>query len=102
MNEITHTFYHLSTQLTLVGLRVKVSKCKLWNPSRISPSIEILQGCTLVTNGLHILGTPMGSQDFAMHFLDKALFQYVVHINDLPLLGDTHVVLGILSSCVTH
>jgi hypothetical protein len=35
MNEITHTFDHLSTQLTLVVLRVKVSKCKLWNPSNI-------------------------------------------------------------------
>jgi hypothetical protein len=102
MNEITHTFYHLSTQLTLIGLRVKVSKCKRWNPSRIFPSIEILQGCTLVTNGPCILGAPMGSQNFAVHFLDKALFQYMAHINDLPLLGDTHVVLGILSSCVTH
>jgi hypothetical protein len=28
MNEITHAFNHLSTQLTLVGLRVKVLKCK--------------------------------------------------------------------------
>jgi hypothetical protein len=42
MNEITHAFDHLSTQLTLVGLKVKVLKCKLWNPSRIFPSIEIL------------------------------------------------------------
>jgi hypothetical protein len=30
MNEITHAFEHLSTQLTLLGLKVKVSKCKLW------------------------------------------------------------------------
>jgi hypothetical protein len=29
MNEIIHAFDHLSTQLTLVGLRVKVSRCKL-------------------------------------------------------------------------
>jgi hypothetical protein len=35
MNEITHAFDHFSTQLTLVGFRVKVSKCKLWNPSGI-------------------------------------------------------------------
>jgi len=41
MNEITYAFDHLSTQLTLVGLRVKVSKCKLWSPSKISPSIKI-------------------------------------------------------------
>jgi hypothetical protein len=25
-----------------------------------------------------------------------------VHINDLPLLGDIYIVLGILSSCVIH
>ncbi len=29
MNEITHAFDHLSTQLALVGLRVKVS-CDVW------------------------------------------------------------------------
>jgi hypothetical protein len=44
----------------------------------------------------------MGSQDFDMHFLDVALFQDVVHIDDLPFLGDTQIVLGILSSCVIH
>jgi hypothetical protein len=29
----------------------------------------------------------MGFWDFAMHFLDEALFQDVAHINDIPLLG---------------
>jgi hypothetical protein len=29
INEILYVFYHLLTQLDLVGLRVKVSKCKL-------------------------------------------------------------------------
>jgi hypothetical protein len=40
MNEITHAFDHLSAQLTLVGFKVKVSKCKLWNPSKISRDIK--------------------------------------------------------------
>jgi len=50
--------------------------------------IEIPQGCILVTNGLHILGVPMGSQNFATHFLDEVLYQDVAHIDDLPFLGD--------------
>jgi len=100
MNEITHAFDHLSTQLALIGLRVKVSKCKLWSPLKISPGIKILQGYTLVTDGLRILGVPMGFQNFATHFLDKVLSHDVAHINDLPLLGNAHIVLGILSSCV--
>jgi hypothetical protein len=29
MSEITHTFDHLSTSLALIGLRIKMSKCKL-------------------------------------------------------------------------
>ncbi len=70
----THTFDHLLTQLTLVGLKVKMSKCKLWTSSKIFPGIKIFQGCTLITNGLHILGVPMGFQDFATYFLDKVLF----------------------------
>jgi hypothetical protein len=41
LSEITHAFDHLLTQLTLVGLKVKVSKCKLWSPSWIFLSIEI-------------------------------------------------------------
>ncbi len=35
-----------------------------------------------------------------MHFLDELLSQDVAHINDLPLLGNAQVALGILSSCV--
>jgi hypothetical protein len=41
-NEIICAFDHLSTQLALVGLKVKMSKCKLWSPLRFSPGIEIL------------------------------------------------------------
>jgi len=44
----------------------------------------------------------MGFQDFAMHFLDEALFQDVVHINDFSILGDAHVTLCILFSCVAR
>jgi hypothetical protein len=73
MSEIIRIFDHLSIQLALVKLRVKVSKCKLWDLSRISPGIEILQGCTLVSNGLCILGMPVGTQNFAMHLLDEVL-----------------------------
>jgi hypothetical protein len=73
MNEISHTFDHLSTQLTLVELEVKVSKCKLWSSSRIFLGVKILQDYTLVIFDLHILGVPMGFQNFAMHFLDEVL-----------------------------
>jgi hypothetical protein len=38
MNEITYAFDHLSTQLTLMKLRVNMSKCKLWSKSRFFPS----------------------------------------------------------------
>jgi hypothetical protein len=41
MDEIILAFDHLSTQLALVGLRVKVSKCKLWSPLGIFSSRDI-------------------------------------------------------------
>jgi hypothetical protein len=41
MSEITCAFDHLLTQLALVGLKVKVSKCKFWSPLGISLSIKI-------------------------------------------------------------
>jgi hypothetical protein len=52
MNEIISAFDHFSTQLALVGLTVKMAKCKLWSPSWNYPCIKILLGYTLVTNGL--------------------------------------------------
>jgi hypothetical protein len=73
MNEISCAFDHLSTQLTQVGLRVKVLKCKFKSPLGIFPRIKIPQGCTLVINDLRILGVLVGFQDFATHFLDEAL-----------------------------
>jgi len=81
LNDITRAFDHLLTELTLIGFRVNVSKCKLWNPSRIFPGIKIPHGCTLVTYGLCILGVLMGFQDFATHFFDEVLSQNVVHID---------------------
>jgi hypothetical protein len=48
------------------------------------------------------LGLLIDSQDFAVHILDEILSQEVTHIDDLLFLGDTHVALGILSSCVVH
>jgi len=54
-------FDHLLTQLIQVGLKVKVSKCRFWSPSRIFLSIEISHNYTLVTYGLRILGVSMGS-----------------------------------------
>jgi len=44
----------------------------------------------------------MGSQDFTTHFLDEASSQDIAHIDDLPLLRNAQIVLGILSSCVAH
>jgi hypothetical protein len=39
----------------------------------------------------------MGYHDFVTQFLDEVLSQDMVHIDDLPFLGDAQVALGILS-----
>ncbi len=77
-----------------------MSKCKLWNPSRIFLGIEILKGYTLVIDGLCSLGVLIGFQIFVTHFLDEVLSYDAVHMDDLLLLGNAQVALGILSSCV--
>jgi hypothetical protein len=61
MSEVVPAFDHFSTQLALVGFKVKVLKCKLWSSSKIFWGIEIPQGCTLVIDDLCILGVPVGS-----------------------------------------
>jgi len=48
------------------------------------------------------LGVSAGSQDFATHFLDEALFHNVTHIDDLSFLQDAQVALGVLFSYVAH
>jgi hypothetical protein len=47
-----------------------------------------------VIDGLRILGVSVASQDFVTHFLNEVLSQDVVHIKDLPFLGDTQITLG--------
>ncbi len=79
-----------------------MSKCKLWSPFRFSLGINILKVYILVINGLCILGVLVGFYNFSIHFLDEVLFQNMTHINDLLFLGDAHVALGILFSCVIH
>jgi hypothetical protein len=44
----------------------------------------------------------MGFQDFVTHFLDEVLSQDVAHIDDVLLLGNALVALGILFSSVAH
>jgi hypothetical protein len=44
MSEIIWAFDHLFTPLTLVGFKVKVSKCKFWSSLGIFQSIKIPQG----------------------------------------------------------
>jgi len=48
------------------------------------------------------LDVPVGFQNFVTLFLDEVLFQGVVPIDDLPLLGNAHVALDILFSCVVR
>ncbi len=75
MNEIILAFDHLLIELTLVGLRVKVLKCKLWSPLGIFSSINIPQGCTLVTNGLRILGMLVDFKTLSCIFWMKLHFK---------------------------
>jgi hypothetical protein len=84
INKIIFTF-DILTQLALIEFKFKVSKCKFWSPNIFS-SIEIPQYYILVTNGLRILGVPMGSQNFVMHFLDDVFSHDVMYIDDLSLL----------------
>jgi hypothetical protein len=43
-----------------------------------------------------------GFQNFTTHFLDEALFQDVIHIDDLLFLGDAQFILGFLSLRIAH
>jgi hypothetical protein len=63
-----YVFPSLGNDIHIMGL-----KCKLWNPLRIFPGIDILQGCNLIIYGLRILGVSKGFLDFFKHFLDEVL-----------------------------
>jgi hypothetical protein len=75
LGEIILAFDHLSIQLALIGLKVKVLKFKLWSSSWISLGIKIPQICTLIIDGLCIMGVGvlMGFQDFITIFLNEVL-----------------------------
>ncbi len=66
--------------------------------SKHKESLQLHFGHTWITH----FGYANGLLGFCHIFLDKALFQYVIHIDDFLMLGDIQVVLGILCSCVAH
>jgi hypothetical protein len=102
MGEIICAFGHLSTQLTLVGLKVKMSMCKLWNPSGIFPGIRIHQHYIFVTDGLCIWVYQWVLRTLP-HIFWMGLYLRTWHISMISFsLGNTHVVLSILFSCVIH
>jgi hypothetical protein len=97
MNEISRAFDQLSTQLALFGQGVKVQALKsIKDLSRHKDSLGLHFGHKWFTH----FGFANGFLGLATHFLDEALFQDVMHVDNLPLLGNAHIVLGILFSCV--
>ncbi len=92
MIEIVLAFNRLMTQLILVGLKVKVSKCKLWSPFKHKDSSKLHFGHRWLTH----FGCASGFLKLCHMFFYGTLYQDVVHIDHLSLLGAL-VVVGIIA-----
>ena len=58
--KVVESFLHFVAQLTLLVLNMQPSKCVAYSPSRLEASVVLPQGVSYATEGLRLLGVPLG------------------------------------------
>ena len=98
------------------GIRVHVGKTKVWNKSGVRPQIcDVLEriardndptarvwkgsGVPLDQQGVKILGTPLGHQEYVSSFLNKISEKHQILFQRIPLLSDVQSAWLLLAHC---
>lgn len=69
----THIFLLFVAQLPLLGLSVQPSKCVAWSSFGREAFAVLPQGVIYASDGIRLLGLPLGTHDYVGGFLSSAL-----------------------------
>ena len=70
---VVEAFVHFVVQLALLGLEVQPSKCVAWSPSGRGAFDVLPDGVRYASDGVRVLGVPLGSAEYEGSFLVLAL-----------------------------
>ena len=70
---MVEAFVHFVVQLALLGLEVQPSKCVAWSPLGRGAFDVLLDGVRYASDGVRVLGVPLGSAEYEGDFLVSTL-----------------------------
>ena len=91
-------FHHLVAQVGELNLRVKLPKCTAYSISPISPDIPIPPDVRRPSDGIRVLGAPIGTAAFQEGFIAERLDHFSRTLDSLPLLEDAQCAMRLLAS----
>ena len=94
---VVEAFSHFVLQLALLGLSVQPPKCVAWSPSGFGVFPVLPEGVSYVTEGIRLLGVPLGTEEYVGGFLSSALEEDRCGLDQLQHLGDPQVAIRILT-----
>ena len=72
-SRVVEAFSHFVAQLALLGLSVHPSKCVAWSPCELGVFAVLSEGVSYATEGIRLLGVPLGTEEYVGGFLSSAL-----------------------------
>lgn len=90
----------LTSELALLGLRVQPQKCLGWSPSGLPSDFVLPPGFVCPSDGIRVLGSPVGTESFCSTFISDTLRQALAPAPWLPKLGDSQAAFGLLLRCL--
>ena len=69
---VVEAFLHFVAHLALLGLSVRPSKCVAWFPSRLEDFLILTEGVSYATEGIRLLGVPLGKEEYVRGLLSLA------------------------------
>ena len=91
-------FHHLVAQVGELNLRVKLPKCTAYSPSPISPDLSIPPEISRPSDGIRVLGAPVGTAAFQETFVADRLDHFSRSLDSLQRLEDSQCALRLLTS----
>jgi len=70
---ISSAYEHFQTELCAIGLFIQLKKCVAWSPCGLPPYFNTSSQFTTTSEGIKILGVPLGTLTFTSSFMKDAM-----------------------------
>jgi hypothetical protein len=101
---LPRVFQVLREALARLGMRVQPAKCHLYSPTgAITPQLLAqLDGVQEATEGVVLLGVPLGDEGFVRTHIQEAFEQFAAGLEELEQLDEPQIAMTLMRECVVH